>query len=66
MPQPHLHALLFGRTCFAVSSNRYDNTAGGAIEVISPASSPVQSQQDKADDGQQAAGMMSKLMDLSI
>ncbi|XP_075342488.1 nuclear receptor corepressor 1 isoform X5 [Odontesthes bonariensis] len=39
----------------SLSSNRYDNTAGGAIEVISPASSPVQSQQDKADEGQQAA-----------
>ncbi|XP_072230683.1 nuclear receptor corepressor 1 isoform X5 [Leuresthes tenuis] len=39
----------------SLSSNRYDNTAGGAIEVISPASSPVQSQQDKTDDGQQAA-----------
>ncbi|KAM9728714.1 nuclear receptor corepressor 1 isoform 4-T4 [Menidia menidia] len=42
----------------SLSSSRYDNTAGGAIEVISPASSPVQSQQDKADDGQQAAVSM--------
>lgn len=40
----------------AVSSNRYDNTSGGAIEVISPASSPVQSQQDKPEEGQQPAG----------
>ncbi|KAM4726726.1 nuclear receptor corepressor 1 isoform 3-T3 [Anableps anableps] len=39
----------------SLSSSRYDNTAGGAIEVISPASSPVQPQQDKAEDGQQAA-----------
>lgn len=44
--------------CFfpAVSSSRYDNTGGGAIEVISPASSPVQSQQDKPEEGQQQAG----------
>lgn len=41
----------------SVSSSRYDNTAGGAIEVISPASSPVQPQQDKADDGQQQAAV---------
>lgn len=40
----------------AVSSSRYDNTSGGAIEVISPASSPVQSQQDKPEEGQQQAG----------
>lgn len=40
----------------AVSSNRYDNTSGGAIEVISPANSPVQSQQDKPEEGQQPAG----------
>lgn len=40
----------------AVSSSRYDNTGGGAIEVISPASSPVQSQQDKPEEGQQQAG----------
>ena len=38
-----------------VSSGRYDNTAAGAIEVISPPSSPVQSQQDKPEDGQQQA-----------
>uniref|UniRef100_M3ZT78 Nuclear receptor corepressor 1 n=1 Tax=Xiphophorus maculatus TaxID=8083 RepID=M3ZT78_XIPMA len=31
----------------SLSSSRYDNSAGGAIEVISPASSPVQPQQDK-------------------
>ncbi|XP_041864022.1 nuclear receptor corepressor 1 isoform X2 [Melanotaenia boesemani] len=43
----------------SLSSSRYDNTAGGAIEVISPASSPVQLQQDKPEDGQQqAAGGM--------
>ncbi|XP_068186569.1 nuclear receptor corepressor 1 isoform X2 [Antennarius striatus] len=42
----------------SLSSSRYDNSGGGAIEVISPASSPVQSQQDKTEDGQQqAAGM---------
>ncbi|KAM4547007.1 nuclear receptor corepressor 1 isoform 3-T3 [Fundulus diaphanus] len=41
----------------SLSSNRYDNTAGGAIEVISPASSPVQPQQDKAEDGQQQAAV---------
>uniref|UniRef100_A0A672GIR0 Nuclear receptor corepressor 1 n=1 Tax=Salarias fasciatus TaxID=181472 RepID=A0A672GIR0_SALFA len=37
----------------SLSSSRYDNSGGGAIEVISPASSPVQPQQDKPDDGQQ-------------
>uniref|UniRef100_A0A3P9NJB4 Nuclear receptor corepressor 1 n=1 Tax=Poecilia reticulata TaxID=8081 RepID=A0A3P9NJB4_POERE len=42
----------------SLSSSRYDNTAGGAIEVISPASSPVPPQQDKAEDGQQAAVAM--------
>ncbi|XP_038153535.1 nuclear receptor corepressor 1 isoform X2 [Cyprinodon tularosa] len=41
----------------SLSSNRYDNTAGGAIEVISPASSPVQPQQDKAEDAQQQAAV---------
>ncbi|XP_034745965.1 nuclear receptor corepressor 1 isoform X1 [Etheostoma cragini] len=44
----------------SLSSSRYDNTGGGAIEVISPASSPVQPQQDKPEEGQQqaaAAGM---------
>ncbi|XP_061753947.1 nuclear receptor corepressor 1 isoform X3 [Nerophis ophidion] len=42
----------------SLSSSRYDNPGGGAIEVISPASSPVQSQQEKLDEGQQtAAGM---------
>uniref|UniRef100_A0A3P8TF68 Nuclear receptor corepressor 1 n=1 Tax=Amphiprion percula TaxID=161767 RepID=A0A3P8TF68_AMPPE len=44
----------------SLSSSRYDNTGGAAIEVISPASSPVQTQQDKPEDGQQqaaAAGM---------
>uniref|UniRef100_A0A665TDM6 Nuclear receptor corepressor 1 n=1 Tax=Echeneis naucrates TaxID=173247 RepID=A0A665TDM6_ECHNA len=42
----------------SLSSSRYDNTGGGAIEVISPANSPVQLQQDKPEDGQQqAAGM---------
>lgn len=49
---------LYVHTCAVVSSSRYDNTGGGAIEVISPASSPVQLQQDKPEDGQQqAAGM---------
>ncbi|XP_077402236.1 nuclear receptor corepressor 1 isoform X4 [Vanacampus margaritifer] len=43
---------------YMMSSNRYDNTGGGAIEVISPASSPVHSQQEKPDDRQRtAAGM---------
>uniref|UniRef100_A0A8C9Y5W3 Nuclear receptor corepressor 1 n=1 Tax=Sander lucioperca TaxID=283035 RepID=A0A8C9Y5W3_SANLU len=42
----------------SLSSSRYDNTGGGAIEVISPASSPVQPQQDKPEEQQQApAGM---------
>uniref|UniRef100_H3C237 Nuclear receptor corepressor 1 n=1 Tax=Tetraodon nigroviridis TaxID=99883 RepID=H3C237_TETNG len=42
----------------SLSSNRYDNTGGGAIEVISPAGSPVQPQQDKPEEGQQqTAGM---------
>ncbi|XP_077597171.1 nuclear receptor corepressor 1 isoform X1 [Stigmatopora nigra] len=42
----------------SLSSNRYDNPSAGAIEVISPASSPVHSQQEKVDEGQQiAAGM---------
>ncbi|XP_044078045.1 nuclear receptor corepressor 1 isoform X2 [Siniperca chuatsi] len=39
----------------SLSSSRYDNTGGGAIEVISPASSPVQPQQDKPEEGQQQA-----------
>uniref|UniRef100_A0A671YE40 Nuclear receptor corepressor 1 n=1 Tax=Sparus aurata TaxID=8175 RepID=A0A671YE40_SPAAU len=43
----------------SLSSSRYDNTGGGAIEVISPASSPVQSQPDKPDEGQQQATSMS-------
>lgn len=38
-----------------LSSSRYDNPSGGAIEVISPASSPIQTQQDKTEDGQQQA-----------
>uniref|UniRef100_A0A8D0CWM7 Nuclear receptor corepressor 1 n=1 Tax=Sander lucioperca TaxID=283035 RepID=A0A8D0CWM7_SANLU len=41
----------------SLSSSRYDNTGGGAIEVISPASSPVQPQQDKPEEQQQAPGM---------
>ncbi|XP_029030546.1 nuclear receptor corepressor 1 isoform X10 [Betta splendens] len=42
----------------SISSNRYDNNT---IEVISPASSPVQSQQDKTEDvqPQASAGMRS-------
>lgn len=44
--------------CFQVSAGRYENPAAGAIEVISPPSSPVQPQQDKPEDGQQqVAGM---------
>uniref|UniRef100_A0A7N8Y6U8 Nuclear receptor corepressor 1 n=1 Tax=Mastacembelus armatus TaxID=205130 RepID=A0A7N8Y6U8_9TELE len=39
------------------SCNRYDNASGGAIEVISPASSPVQPQQDKPEDGQSQTGI---------
>uniref|UniRef100_A0AAX7VUH9 SANT domain-containing protein n=1 Tax=Astatotilapia calliptera TaxID=8154 RepID=A0AAX7VUH9_ASTCA len=39
----------------SLTSSRYDNTGGGAIEVISPASSPVQPQQDKPEDVQQQA-----------
>ncbi|XP_056140734.1 nuclear receptor corepressor 1 [Lampris incognitus] len=44
----------------SLSSSRYENPSGGAIEVISPASSPVQPQQDKPEDRQPqaaAAGM---------
>uniref|UniRef100_A0A1A8IAE5 Nuclear receptor co-repressor 1 n=1 Tax=Nothobranchius kuhntae TaxID=321403 RepID=A0A1A8IAE5_NOTKU len=41
----------------SLSSSRYDNAAGGAIEVISPASSPVQVQQDKPEDVQQQAAV---------
>ncbi|XP_067350893.1 nuclear receptor corepressor 1 isoform X2 [Channa argus] len=43
----------------SLSSTRYDNTGGTAIEVISPADSPGQPQQEKPEDGQQqaAAGM---------
>ncbi|XP_051903662.1 nuclear receptor corepressor 1 isoform X1 [Hippocampus zosterae] len=48
----------------SLSSNRYDNTGGGAIEVISPASSPVHSQQEKMDEGQQTAAGM-RVYDLS-
>uniref|UniRef100_A0A669FAI7 Nuclear receptor corepressor 1 n=1 Tax=Oreochromis niloticus TaxID=8128 RepID=A0A669FAI7_ORENI len=39
----------------SLTSSRYDNTGSGAIEVISPASSPVQPQQDKPEDVQQQA-----------
>lgn len=39
-----------------MSSNRYDNTGGGAIEVISPAGSPVQPQQEKPEEAQQQTG----------
>uniref|UniRef100_A0A3B3BUZ9 Nuclear receptor corepressor 1 n=1 Tax=Oryzias melastigma TaxID=30732 RepID=A0A3B3BUZ9_ORYME len=35
----------------SLSSIRYDNSTGGAIEVISPPSSPVQSHQDKPEEG---------------
>ncbi|XP_007545877.1 nuclear receptor corepressor 1 isoform X5 [Poecilia formosa] len=48
----------------SLSSSRYDNTAGGAIEVISPASSPVQPQQDKAEDGQQQAAVAMRTYDM--
>ncbi|KAM4620805.1 LOW QUALITY PROTEIN: nuclear receptor corepressor 1 [Polymixia lowei] len=41
----------------SLSSNRYDNPSGGAIEVISPASSPVQPQQDKPEDRQPQAAV---------
>ena len=44
----HLLSLLY----YAVASNRYDNPSGGTIEVISPASSPVQPQQDKPEERQ--------------
>lgn len=50
-----------------MSSNRYDNTGGGAIEVISPASSPVQPQQDKQEDvQQQAPGTKAKTVNKQI
>uniref|UniRef100_A0AAQ4RP68 Nuclear receptor corepressor 1 n=1 Tax=Gasterosteus aculeatus aculeatus TaxID=481459 RepID=A0AAQ4RP68_GASAC len=42
----------------SLSSSRYENPGGGAIEVISPASSPVQPQQDKPEEGQQQAASM--------
>ncbi|XP_023198627.1 nuclear receptor corepressor 1 isoform X4 [Xiphophorus maculatus] len=48
----------------SLSSSRYDNSAGGAIEVISPASSPVQPQQDKAEDGQQQAAVAMRTYDM--
>uniref|UniRef100_A0A3Q1HZG1 Nuclear receptor corepressor 1 n=1 Tax=Anabas testudineus TaxID=64144 RepID=A0A3Q1HZG1_ANATE len=45
----------------SLSSSRYDNNT--AIEVISPASSPIQSQQDKTEDGQpQGPGMLKLTM----
>uniref|UniRef100_A0A4W6ETM5 Nuclear receptor corepressor 1 n=1 Tax=Lates calcarifer TaxID=8187 RepID=A0A4W6ETM5_LATCA len=49
----------------SLSSNRYDSTGGGAIEVISPASSPVQLQQDKPEDGQQQATAGMRAYDMS-
>lgn len=52
----------FVHSCSAVSSNRYDNTGGGAIEVISPAGSPAQPQQEKPDEGQQQTGMRTSFM----
>ncbi|XP_027129137.1 nuclear receptor corepressor 1 isoform X3 [Larimichthys crocea] len=48
----------------SLSSSRYD-TGGGAIEVISPASSPVQSQQDKPEEGQQQAAAGMRVYDMS-
>lgn len=51
------HVSTFVHICSTVSSNRYDNTGGGAIEVISPAGSPVQPQQEKPEEGQQQSGM---------
>uniref|UniRef100_A0A668ALN0 Nuclear receptor corepressor 1 n=1 Tax=Myripristis murdjan TaxID=586833 RepID=A0A668ALN0_9TELE len=39
----------------SMSSSRYENPSGVAIEVISPASSPVQPQQDKPEDRQPQA-----------
>ncbi|KAM9384950.1 nuclear receptor corepressor 1 isoform 2-T2 [Pholidichthys leucotaenia] len=49
----------------SLSSSRYDNTGGGAIEVISPAGSPVQPQQDKQEDGQQQASVGMRAYDMS-
>ncbi|KAK1882571.1 hypothetical protein KUDE01_023352, partial [Dissostichus eleginoides] len=50
----------------SLSSNRYDNTAGGTIEVISPASSPVQPQQEKPEEVQpQAAAAGMRAYDMS-
>ena len=46
------HWLTFYLLNYAVASNRYDNPSGGTIEVISPASSPVQPQQDKPEERQ--------------
>uniref|UniRef100_A0A3P8P022 Nuclear receptor corepressor 1 n=1 Tax=Astatotilapia calliptera TaxID=8154 RepID=A0A3P8P022_ASTCA len=49
----------------SLTSSRYDNTGGGAIEVISPASSPVQPQQDKPEDVQQQASVGMRSYDMS-
>ncbi|XP_078786527.1 nuclear receptor corepressor 1 isoform X9 [Oryzias latipes] len=49
----------------SLSSTRYDNSTGGAIEVISPPSSPVQSQQDKPEDGQQQAAVSMRPYEMS-
>ncbi|XP_028278365.1 nuclear receptor corepressor 1 isoform X2 [Parambassis ranga] len=49
----------------SLSSSRYENTSGGPIEVISPASSPVQLQQDKTEDGQQQAAVGMRPYDMS-
>uniref|UniRef100_A0A669BHB5 Nuclear receptor corepressor 1 n=1 Tax=Oreochromis niloticus TaxID=8128 RepID=A0A669BHB5_ORENI len=49
----------------SLTSSRYDNTGSGAIEVISPASSPVQPQQDKPEDVQQQASVGMRSYDMS-
>ncbi|XP_024120705.1 nuclear receptor corepressor 1 isoform X1 [Oryzias melastigma] len=49
----------------SLSSIRYDNSTGGAIEVISPPSSPVQSHQDKPEEGQQQAGVSMRPFEMS-
>ncbi|XP_071382038.1 nuclear receptor corepressor 1 isoform X1 [Centroberyx affinis] len=50
----------------SLSSSRYENPSGGAIEVISPANSPVQPQQDKPEDRQpQAAAAGMRAFDMS-
>lgn len=49
----------------SLSSSRYDNSGGGAIEVISPASSPAQTQQEKPEESQQQSTVGMRAFDMS-